>query len=92
MKKPCKNPNAKFNMATIKDSKSRKAIKFNSLDKAKRYLKSKSYRFREAYNYKEERCMFYSSWKFGWVKVSSSKDYLNDTTMEQGTVWNIIKI
>ena len=24
MKKPCKNPNAKFNMATIKDSKSRK--------------------------------------------------------------------
>ena len=38
MKKPCENPNAKFNMATIKDSKSRKAIKFNSLDKAKAYL------------------------------------------------------
>tara|TARA_B100000424_G_C22853932_1_gene455292 strand:+ start:444 stop:728 length:285 start_codon:yes stop_codon:yes gene_type:complete len=92
MKKKCENPNGKFNMATIKDSKSRKAIKFNSLDKAKAYLKSKSYRFREAHNHKEERCMFYSSWKFGWVKVSSCKDYLNDTTMEQGTVWKIIKI
>ena len=67
MKKKCENPNGKLNMATITDSKSRKAIKFNSLDKAKIYLKSKSYRFREAHNYKEERCMFYSSWKFGWV-------------------------
>ena len=92
MKKKCENPNGKLNMATIKDSKSRKAIKFNSLDKAKRYLKSKSYRFREAYNHKEDRCILYSSWKFGWVKVSSCKDYLNDTTMEQGTVWKIIKI
>ena len=35
MKKKCENPNGKLNMATIKDSKSRKAIKFNSLDKAK---------------------------------------------------------
>ena len=92
MKKPCENPNGKFLNAVIEDSKRRKCIKFNSLDKAKRYLKSKSYRFREAYNHKEERCMLYSSWKFGWVKVSSSKDYLNDTTMEQGTVWKIIKI
>ena len=68
-----------------------KPIKFNSLDKAKLYLKSKGYKFRQAFNHKEDRTMIYQN-RYGWIKLSSSKDYLNDTTMEQGTVWNILKI
>ena len=91
MRKKCENPNGLKNMATIVDSKNRKAIKFNSLDKAKLYLKSKGYRFREAFNMKEEKSMIYQG-RFGWVKVCSTKDFLNKTTMEQGTVWNIVKI
>ena len=52
MKTPCKNPNGLQNMATIVDSKTRKAVKFNSLDKAKEHLKSKGYRFRQAFSFK----------------------------------------
>jgi len=91
MKTPCKNPNGLQNMATIVDSKTRKAVRFNSLDKAKEHLKSKGYRFRQAFNMKEDRSMIYQG-RFGWVKLSSSKGFLNKTSMEQGTVWNIVKI
>jgi len=55
------------------------------------YLKSKGYRFRQAFNMKEDRSMIYQG-RFGWVKLSSSKGFLNKTSMEQGTVWNIVKI
>ena len=91
MKKKCENPNGLQNMATIVDSKTRKAVKVNSLDKAKEHLKSKGYRFRQAFNFKEDRSMIYQG-RFGWVKVSATKDYLNKTSMEQGTVWSIVKI
>lgn len=91
MRKKCVNPNGLKNMATIVDSKTRKPLKFNSLDKAKLYLKSKGYRFRQAFNFKEDKSMIYQG-RFGWVKVCSTKDFLNKTTMEQGTVWNIVKI
>jgi len=91
MKKKCENPNGKLIMETIQDSQTRKYIRFNSLEKAKNHLKSKGYRFRQAFSFKEDRSMIYQG-KFGWVKVYSSKDYLNKTTMEQGTVWNIVKI
>jgi outer membrane receptor for ferric coprogen and ferric-rhodotorulic acid len=91
MKKPCENPNGLQNMATIVDSQTRKPVKFNSLDKAKEHLKSKGYRFRQAFNFKEDRSMIYQG-RFGWVKLSSSEGFLNKTTMEQGTVWNIVKI
>jgi outer membrane receptor for ferric coprogen and ferric-rhodotorulic acid len=91
MKTPCKNPNGLQNMATIVDSQTRKPVRFNSLDKAKEHLKSKGYRFRQAFNMKEDRSMIYQG-RFGWVKIYSSKDYLNKTSMEQGTVWNIVKI
>jgi hypothetical protein len=91
MKKKCENPNGLQNMATIIDSQTRKSVKFNSLEKAKLYLKSKGYRFRQAFNMKEDKAMLYQG-KFGWVKISSSKDYLNKTSMEQGTVWNIIQM
>ena len=68
-----------------------KPIKFNSLDKAKKYLKSEGYRYRQSFNHKEDRTMLWQN-RFGWVKLSSSKDYVNDNTMEQGTVWKILKI
>jgi len=91
MKKKCENPNGLQNMQTIADAKTRKSVRFNSLEKAKRYLKSKGYRYTQAFNMKEDRSMIYQG-RFGWVKVSSTKDFLNNTTMEQGTVWNIVKI
>lgn len=91
MRQQCKNPNGLANMETIKDSQVRKPVRFNSLDKAKVYLKSKGYRFRQAFSFKEDRSMLYQG-KRGWVKISSSKDYLNKTSMEQGTVWNIIQM
>lgn len=91
MRQQCKNPNGLANMETIKDSQVRKPVRFNNLDKAKAYLKSKGYRFRQAFNMKEDRSMLYQG-KRGWVKISSSKDYLNKTSMEQGTVWNIIQM
>jgi hypothetical protein len=40
---------------------------------------------------KEDRSMIYQG-RFGWVKVTSTFDFLNKTSMEQGTVWNIEKI
>lgn len=91
MKIKCANPNGNFNMEAIEDSKTRQTVKFNSLDKAKLYLKSKGYRFREAFNLREDRSMIYQG-RFGWVKVTSTFDYLNKTSMEQGTVWNIVKL
>ena len=91
MKKKCENPNVLQNMATIVDSQTRKPVRFNSLEKAKVYLKSKGYRFRQAFNMKEDRSMIYQG-RFGWVKVTSTFDFLNKTSMEQGTVWNIEKI
>ena len=57
-----------------------KPIKFNSLDKAKKYLKPEGYRYRQSFNHKEDRTMLWQN-RFGWVKLSSSKDYLNDNTM-----------
>ena len=68
-----------------------KPVKFNSLDKDKLYLKSEGYKYKQNYSHKEDRSMLWKN-KFGWVKLYSTKDYLNDTTMEQGTVWNIIKL
>ena len=34
-------------------------LKFTNLDKAKSHLKSEGYRYSEAYNYKEDRCLLY---------------------------------
>jgi len=33
--------------------------------------------------------LLYKNFKNSWVKLASSFDYLNDNTMEMGTVWNI---
>ena len=77
----------------FKDYKDNHSVeKFNSLDKVKIYLKSKGYRYNSAFNHKEDRYMLWKNKKNTWLKVYSTKDFLNKTTMEQGTVWNIEKI
>ena len=87
MKKPCKNPNGLSNSYAIERSKKYKIfVKFNDEEKAKRYLKSEGYRFRDSYNFKEDRSTLWQS-KFNWLQMSSSFDYLNDNTLEMGTVW-----
>ena len=68
-----------------------KNVKFNSLEKAKLYLKSEGYRYRETHSHKEDRSMFWSK-RGNWIMLKSAKDYLNKTTMERGTVWNIVKL
>ena len=91
MKRKCENPNGLQNMQTIADAKTITYVKFNSLEKAKRHLKSEGYRFREAFNLREDRSMMYQG-RRDWAKVFSTFDFLNKTSMEQGTVWNIVKI
>ena len=76
MKTKCKNPNGLQNLQAIASKHFIKNVKFNSLDKAKLYLKSKGYRYRQGFSFKEDRSMIYQG-RNGWVKLSSSKDYLN---------------
>ena len=77
----------------FKDYKDNHSVeKFNSLDKVKIYLKSKVYSYDSAFNHKEDRYMLWKNRKNTWLKVYSAKDFLNKTTMEQGTVWNIEQI
>jgi len=73
----------------IKSAKYRIVVQFNDELKAKRYLKSRGYRYQEVYSHKEDRTLLYKNFKNSWVKLSSTFDYLNDNTMEMGTVWVI---
>ena len=73
----------------IKSTKHRIIVSFNNEEKAKRYLRSKGYRYQEVYSFKEDRALLYKNFKNSCVKLASSFDYLNDNTMEMGTVWNI---
>jgi len=90
MKTKCKNPNGKLNMQVIQDSKS-KTLKFNSLDKVERYINELGYTFKVRNSFKEDRSIIYrhKSNKKQHVFVKSTFDFLNDTTMEMGTVWTI---
>jgi hypothetical protein len=63
-------------------------IKFNNLDRAKLYLKSKGYRYSESYNHKEDRCYLYRRGK-SWIKLTSTYDYFDVDTMDMGTVWTV---
>jgi len=76
----------------VKQAKNRIIVSFNDEEKAKRYLRSKGYRYQEVYSFKEDRAMLYKNFKNSWVKLASKFDYLNDNTMEMGTVWNIEQI
>ena len=86
----CKNPNGKLNMQVIQDSKL-SAIKFNSFDKLERYINELGYVVKGQNCFKEDRSIIYrhKSNKKQHVFVKSTFDFLNDTTMEMGTVWTI---
>ena len=72
----------------ISSPKNKIIVKFNCLDKTKRYLKSEGYKYTESYSFKEDRAMLYRKYN-NWLKVTSTFDYLNDNTLEMGTVWTI---
>jgi len=93
MKTKCKNPNGKLNMQVIQDSKL-KTLKFNSLDKVERYINELGYTFKVRNSFKEDRSIIYRhmSNKKKHLFVKSTFDFLNDTTMEMGTVWTISKL
>jgi len=76
----------------VKQAKNRIIVSFNDEEKAKRYLRSEGYRYQEVYSFKEDRAMLYKNFKDSWVKLASTFNYLNDNTMEMGTVWVIEKI
>ena len=76
----------------VKQAKHRIIVSFNDEEKAKRYLRSEGYRYQEVYSFKEDKAMLYKNFKNSWVKLASTFDYLNDNTMEMGTVWVIEKI
>jgi hypothetical protein len=91
-KTKCKNPNGKSNMQVIQDSKM-STLKFNSLDKVERYINELGYIFKVRNSVKEDRSVIYRH-KFpknGHVFLKSTYDFLNDNTMEMGTVWTISK-
>tara|TARA_R100000951_G_C2645250_1_gene182344 strand:- start:848 stop:1135 length:288 start_codon:yes stop_codon:yes gene_type:complete len=73
----------------VKQAKNRIIVSFNDEEKAKRYLRSEGYRYQEVYSFKEDRAMLYKNFKDSWVKLSSTFNFLNDNTMEMGTVWVI---
>ena len=81
------NNSAKFE--DIKSAKHRIIVSFNDEEKAKRYLRSEGYRYQEVYSHKEDRALLYKNFKDSWVKLSSTFNFLNDNTMEMGTVWVI---
>ena len=73
----------------VQQAKNRIVVSFNDEEKAKRYLRSEGYRYQEVYSFKEDRALLYKNFKNSWVKLASKFDYLNDNTMEMGTVWVI---
>ena len=80
---------AQDKMIQLRHAKNRIVVSFNDEDKAKRYLRSKGYRYQEVYSHKEDRALLYKNFKNSWVKLASTFDYLNDNTLEMGTVWVI---
>jgi len=90
MKTKCKNPNGKSNMQVILDAKSN-SPKFNSLEKAERYINELGYVFKVRNSIKEDRSVIYRH-KFSKSKhvfLKSSYDFLSSGSMEMGTVWTI---
>ena len=88
----CKNPNGKLNMQVIQDSKL-SAIKFNSFDKLERYINELGYIVKGQNCFKEDRSIVYKhmSNKKQHLFVKSTYDFLNDNTLEMGTVWVVSK-
>tara|TARA_R110000737_G_scaffold62119_1_gene89495 strand:- start:79 stop:444 length:366 start_codon:yes stop_codon:yes gene_type:complete len=90
MKSKCKNPNGISNMQAIQDAKSN-SPKFNSLQKATRYINELGYVFKVRNSVKEDRSVIYRHkfTKKGHVFLKSSYDFLSAGSMEMGTVWTI---
>ena len=83
----------KLNFEQFQDYKDNHTIeRFNSIERVKIYLKSKGCKYDSAFNHKEDRYMIWKGKKNTWFKVYSTKDFLNTTTMEQGTVWKIEQV
>ena len=71
MKKKCENPNGLANMKTIKDSKAKKLMVFDTMIGVKRYLTEQHYRFLSNSSHKED---VYKLYRKG-SKVISVKPY-----------------
>jgi len=66
-------------------------VRFNSLEKAERYINELGYVFKVRNSFKEDRSVIYRH-KFpknGHVFLKSNYDFLSSGSMEMGTVWTI---
>ena len=65
-------------------------VKFNSHEKALRYVQKLGFSLSNRHCFKEDRSFLYTK-KFTKQQVflRSTYDYLNDNTMEMGTVWTV---
>lgn len=61
--------------------------KFNSLEKAQRYIQELGYVLDSAHNHKEDRSFLYKKGRWNKIFLRSTFDYLNTNTLEMGTVW-----
>ena len=64
--------------------------KFNSNEKARRYISKLGYNLKDFHCFKEDKSFLFTK-KFSkqQVYLRSTFDYLNDNTMEMGTVWTV---
>ena len=70
-----------------------KTIKFNNLVKAEQYIEELGYVFKQSNQFKEDRSFVYQkrsgrTYKH-YIYLRSTFDYLNENTMEMGTVWTL---
>ena len=65
-------------------------VKFNSHEKALKYIQKLGFSLSNRHCFKEDRSFLYTK-KFTRQQVflRSTFDYLNDNTMEMGTVWTV---
>ena len=67
-----------------------KIIKFNSFDKAQRYITELGYSLKQSNQFKEDRSFVYQKKRTkNFIYMRSTFDYLNTNTLEMGTVWTI---
>jgi len=64
--------------------------KFNSNEKALRYISELGFSLKDRHCFKEDRSFLYTK-KFSkqQVYLRSTYDFLNDNTIEMGTVWTV---
>ena len=64
--------------------------KFNSNEKALRYIRELGFSLKDRHCFKEDRSYLYTK-KFSkqQVYLRSTYDFLNDNTIEMGTVWTV---